>query len=87
MTSPLQYASNILASYEKVATDLTGKTVVLSDGKAGTVERIWLDELHGFRISIFGHFGKWPISSLKFIEVLPTEATEAPATTNTPASG
>ncbi|MDB5584205.1 MAG: hypothetical protein JWR80_9381 [Bradyrhizobium sp.] len=66
MTSPLQYASNILASYEKAATDLIGKAVVLSDGKAGTVERIWLDDFHGLRISVLGHFGKWPISSLKF---------------------
>ena len=70
MTSHLQYASNILASYEKASTDLTGKAVVLTDGKAGTVERVWLDDLHGLRISIIGHFGKWPISSLKFIEAL-----------------
>ena len=83
MTTSLQYASNILASYEKAATDLTGKAVVLSDGKAGTVERIWLDELHGLRISIFGHFGKWPISSLKFIEALPTDTMDRSTTTNT----
>ena len=68
MTSPLQYASTILASYEKAVTDLAGKAAILTDGKAGTVEKIWLDELHGLRISISGHFGKWPLSSLKFIQ-------------------
>jgi hypothetical protein len=36
--------------------------------KAGTVESIWLDELHGLRISIKGHDGKWPISTIKFAE-------------------
>ena len=35
------------------------------------MERIWLDELHGLRISISGHFGKWPISSLKFVQTIP----------------
>ena len=73
MTSLLQYASTILASYEKAATDILGKAAVLTDGKAGTVEKIWLDELHGLRISISGHFGKWPISSLKFVQALPVE--------------
>jgi hypothetical protein len=42
--------------------------VVLTDGKAGTVDDIWLDELHGLRISIVGHVGKWPISTIKFAE-------------------
>jgi len=63
----LTHASAILASYERAEAELVGKPVVLSDGKAGTVERIWLDELHGLRISIGGHFGKWPVSSLKLI--------------------
>jgi hypothetical protein len=67
MTDLLKYASAILASYQKAEAELVGKSVVLSDGKAGTVERIWLDELHGLRISIVGHFGKWPVSSLKLI--------------------
>jgi hypothetical protein len=61
------YASTILASYQKAETELVGRAVVLTDGKAGTVERIWLDELHGLRLSIGGHFGKWPVSSLKMI--------------------
>ena len=43
-----------------------GKAVILTDGKAGTVESIWLDETHGLRISIRGHEGKWPVSTIKF---------------------
>jgi hypothetical protein len=67
MMDLLTHASTILASYERAEAELVGKPVVLSDGKAGTVEKIWLDELHGLRISIGGHFGKWPVSSLKLI--------------------
>jgi hypothetical protein len=48
--------------------ELVGKAVVLTDGKAGTVENIWLDELHGLRLSIRGHHGKWPISTIKFTQ-------------------
>jgi hypothetical protein len=47
---------------------LVGKAVVLTDGKAGTVENVWLDELHGLRISIVGHDGKWPISTVKLAQ-------------------
>jgi len=42
--------------------------VILTDGKAGTVEGIWLDEMHGLRISIRGHYGTWPVSTIKFAE-------------------
>jgi len=48
--------------------ELIGKAVVLTDGKAGTVENVWLDELHGLRISIHGHSGKWPVSTIKFAQ-------------------
>jgi hypothetical protein len=34
-----------------------GKAVILSDGKAGTVEIVSLNEDHGLRISIGGHVG------------------------------
>jgi hypothetical protein len=67
MTDLVGHASTILASYQRAEAELVGKVVVLTDGKAGTVEGIWLDELHGLRISIGGHFGKWPVSSLKLI--------------------
>jgi len=61
-------ACTILAEFDQAQTELVGKAVVLSDGKAGTVEKLWLDELHGLRISIRGHEGKWPVSTIKFAE-------------------
>ena len=61
-------ASTILGAFEQAQTELVGKAVILTDGKAGTVENIWLDELHGLRISIRGHDGKWPISTIKFAQ-------------------
>jgi hypothetical protein len=61
-------ASTILGAFEQAQTELVGKAVVLTDGKAGTVENIWLDELHGLRISISGHYGKWPVSTIKFAQ-------------------
>ena len=61
-------ASVILSEFEQAQAELVGKAVVLTDGKAGTVERVSLDELHGLRISISGHDGKWPISTIKFAQ-------------------
>jgi len=58
-------ATAILGEFEQVQAELIGKAVILTDGKAGTVETVWLDELHGLRISIGGHDGKWPISTIK----------------------
>jgi hypothetical protein len=51
--------SAILDAFEQAQTELVGKAVILTDGKAGAVENVWLDELHGLRISIRGHDGKW----------------------------
>jgi hypothetical protein len=50
--------------------ELVGKAVVHSDGKAGTVENVWIDEFHGLRISIRGHDGRWPVSTIKFAQGL-----------------
>ena len=61
-------ASIILTTYAEVQSDLVGKAVVLTDGKAGMVDNVWLDEFHGLRISISGHAGKWPISTIKFAQ-------------------
>ena len=58
----------ILAEFDQAQTELVGKAVILTDGKAGTVERVWLDELHGLRISIRGHDGKWPVSTIKLVQ-------------------
>jgi hypothetical protein len=62
------HASTILTALGDAQSELVGKAVVLTDGKAGTVETVWLDELHGLRISIKGHDGKWPISTVKFAQ-------------------
>jgi hypothetical protein len=61
-------ASIILSEFDQAQTELVGKAVILTDGKAGTVEGIWLDEMHGLRISFRGHYGKWPVSTIKFAE-------------------
>ena len=61
-------ASTILGAFEHAQTELVGKAVILSDGKAGTVESVWLDEMHGLRISIRSHDGKWPISTIKYMQ-------------------
>jgi hypothetical protein len=61
-------ASTILGAFEQARTELVGKAVVLTDGKAGTVENLWLDEHHGLRVAIKGHDGKWPISTIKFAQ-------------------
>jgi hypothetical protein len=45
-------ATTILDEFEQANAELVGKAVVLTDGKAGTVEGVWLDEAHGLRISI-----------------------------------
>jgi hypothetical protein len=61
-------AATILAEFEQAQTELLGKAVILTDGKAGTVESVWLDEFHGLRVSIRGHDGKWPVSTIKLAE-------------------
>jgi PRC-barrel domain len=70
MPSVKSRASNILNEYGAAQSELIGKAVVLADGKAGTVENVWLDELHGLRISIKGHDGRWPVSTIKVTENL-----------------
>jgi hypothetical protein len=61
-------ASTILSEFEQAQFELVGNAVILTDGKAGTVENVWLDEMHGLRISITGHDGRWPISTVKFAQ-------------------
>jgi hypothetical protein len=62
-------ASTILTQFDQAQAELVGKAVILTDGKAGTVDNIWLDELHRLRISIRGHEGKWPISTVKLAQM------------------
>jgi hypothetical protein len=59
-------ALTILHAFDEADAKFVGKAVALTDGTAGTVEAIWLDEFHGLRISIKGHVGKWPVSTVKF---------------------
>jgi hypothetical protein len=67
-TAVKRRALTILHAFEEADAQLVGKAVVLTDGKAGTVEAIWLDDVHGLRISIKGHPGKWPVSTIKFAQ-------------------
>jgi hypothetical protein len=69
MTTAELHASTILSAFDQVHSQLVGKAVVLTDGKAGTVDGVWLDEAHGLRLSISGHEGKWPVSTVKFEQV------------------
>jgi hypothetical protein len=68
MSTVKHRASTILGAFEQAQSELVGKAVVLTDGKAGTVENVWLDEYHGLRVSIGGHDGRWPISTIKFAQ-------------------
>ncbi len=61
-------ASTILGEFQQAQAELVGKAVILTDGTAGTVDGVWLDDLHGLRISIRGHYGKWPVSTIKFAQ-------------------
>ena len=62
------HAATIIGAFDEAQCELIGNAVVLSDGKAGTVENVWLDEVHGLRISIRGHDGKWPVSTIKLAQ-------------------
>ncbi|WP_291853645.1 PRC-barrel domain-containing protein [Bradyrhizobium sp.] len=68
MSTAELFASTILSAFGQAEAELVGKSVVLTDGKAGTVENIWLDEFHGLRLSIKDHVGKWPVSAVKFVQ-------------------
>ncbi|WP_407116695.1 PRC-barrel domain containing protein [Bradyrhizobium sp. LMG 9283] len=61
-------AMNVLRELHEAEKELVGKGVILTDGKAGTVDGVFLDDEHGLRISIAGHEGRWPISTVKQIE-------------------
>ena len=58
-------ACTILVELERARTELVGEAVILTNGKAGIVDRLWLDEFHGFRISIRGQESNWPVSTIK----------------------
>jgi hypothetical protein len=68
ITTVKHRALTILHAFEEADARLVGKAVILTDGTAGTVEAIWLDDFHGLRISIKGHPGKRPVSTVKFAQ-------------------
>jgi hypothetical protein len=61
-------ACTILVEFERVRAELVGEAVILTNGKDGIVDRLWLDEFHDLRISIRGQEGNRPISTIKFAE-------------------
>ena len=64
---PHQIATTILNLFYE-AHKFIGAGAVLTDGTAGTIESVRLDDDHGLRISIRGHPGLWPVSKLKKLE-------------------
>jgi hypothetical protein len=58
----------ILREYEQARAKLQGKAVILTNGIAGTVDKVHLDKLHGLRVSLEGHEGDWPVSTLRLAE-------------------
>lgn len=67
MDDPHQLAIAILDLFYE-ADELIGVAAILTNGVAGTIESVRLDEDHGLRISIRGHPGFWPVSKLKSLE-------------------
>ena len=45
-------AMTILRELHAAEKELVGKAVVLTDGKAGTIDQLFLDDEHGLRIAI-----------------------------------
>ena len=53
---PKDRASASLREHVHAETELIGKAVVLTDGKAGTGDGLFLDEYHGLRVSVAGYW-------------------------------
>jgi hypothetical protein len=54
------------AELDQAQVELVGKALILMDGKARTVDKIWLDEFHGLRFSVRGFEGMWPLTLTDF---------------------
>ena len=67
-TTVHERALTILRELQQAQADLVGKGVILANGRAGTVDGVLLDDLHGLRITVQGHEGDWPVSTIKFTE-------------------
>jgi hypothetical protein len=70
MSTGEERAINILRELHAAEEELVGRDVVMTDGKAGTIEHVYLDDVHVLRISIGGHERRWPISTVKLIDDL-----------------
>jgi hypothetical protein len=70
-------ASTILSAFEDAQSQLVGKAVALTNGMAGTVQTFGSTSCTGLRVSILGHDGKWPVSTIKFLQA--GFATELPS--------
>jgi hypothetical protein len=68
ITTLKRLALTILDAVGEAEAQFVGKAVTLTDGTAGTVEAIWLDDFHGLRLSIKGHPGKRPASTVRFAQ-------------------
>jgi hypothetical protein len=49
---------NILRELHAAEKESVGRAVVLTDGRAGTIDQLFLDDEHGLRIAIRGHEGR-----------------------------
>jgi len=67
--TPQERALAILRQFEQACKDMRGRAVVLSDGKAGNVENLRLDELHGLRVSIVGLLPRRPALVLSEVAI------------------
>jgi hypothetical protein len=68
ITTLKRRALTVLHALGDAESQFVGKAVILTDGTAGTVEAIWLDDFHGLQISLKGHPGKRPVSTVKFAQ-------------------
>lgn len=69
MSYAADVAGAILMALSEAQSNLVGRVVVLSDGKAGAIKRVDLDDEHGLRIAVQGHDGRWPVSTIKIEQV------------------
>ena len=58
-------AVTIMREYEQAQGEFCGSAVLLTNGIAGAIETIHLDPLHGLRVTIVGHEGDWPVSTVR----------------------
>jgi hypothetical protein len=66
--SRVNRAGIILRDFEQARADLVGKAGGVIGREGGDNQKSL--PLHGLRISIAGHKGRWPISTVKFSEGL-----------------